>query len=115
MRPRGNFAGIPRRRKPLSSHCGPHFGLMRGWRKTACANVPAALLLALWFIAPRSASCQTPEEQVELSFRAGQQALKQGEFAHAAEEFKKVLALDPNLVEAEVNLGLAYQSLSKFN
>ena len=88
---------------------------MPSWPKTACATVTAALLLALWFIAPRSASCQTPEEQVELSFRAGQQALKQGEFAHAAEDFKKVLALDPNLVEAEVNLGLAYQSLSEYH
>ena len=115
MRPRGNIAGIHPRRKSLSSHFGPHFGLMPSWPKTACANVTAALLLALWFIAPRSASCQTPEEQVELSFRAGQQALKQGEFAHAAEEFKKVLALDPNLVEAEVNLGLAYQSLSEYD
>src|SRR5258707_14985609 len=115
MRPRGNIAGIHPRRKSLSSHFGPHFGLMPSWPKTACANVTAALLLALWFIAPRSASCQTPEEQVELSFRAGQQALKQGQFAHAAEEFKKVLALDPNLVEAEVNLGLAYQSLSEYD
>jgi len=26
-----------------------------------------------------------------------------------------VLALDPNLVEAEVNLGLAYQSLSEYD
>ena len=115
MRPRENIAGIHPRRKSLSSHFGPHFGLMPSWPKTAYATVTAALLLALWFIAPRSASCQTPEEQVELSFRAGQQALKQGEFAHAAEEFKKVLALDPNLVEAEVNLGLAYQSLSEYH
>jgi len=54
-------------------------------------------------------TCQTTEEQVELSFRAGQEAMKRSYFAHAAEEFKKVLALDPSLVEAEVNLGLAYQ------
>ena len=46
-----------------------------------------------------------------MSFRAGQAALRQGDFAHAAEHFKKVLALDPGLVEAEVNLGLAYQGL----
>ena len=88
---------------------------MPSWPKTACAHVTAPLLLTLWLILPRSASCQTAEEQVELSFRAGQQALKQGQFAHAAEEFKKVLALDPNLVEAEVNLGLAYQSLSEYD
>ena len=38
----------------------------------------------------------------------------QGEFANAAQEFKKVLALDPTVVEAEVNLGLAYQSLDQY-
>src|SRR6266404_779965 len=115
MRPRGNIAAIRPRRKSLSSHFAAHFDLMPSWAKTACANVTAALLLTLWSIVPPSASCQTAEEQVELSFRAGQQALKQGEFAHAAEEFKKVLALDPTLVEAEVNLGLAYQNLSEYD
>ena len=38
----------------------------------------------------------------------------QGDFGHAAEEFKKVLALDPTLVEAEINLGLAYHSLADY-
>ncbi len=41
--------------------------------------------------------------------------MKQGQFVRAAEEFKKVLALDPSLIEAEVNLGLAYQSLSEYD
>jgi tetratricopeptide (TPR) repeat protein len=41
--------------------------------------------------------------------------MKQGDYAHAVEEFKKVLALDPTLVEAEVNLGLAYQSLLQYD
>ncbi len=66
-------------------------------------------------IAPKFATCQTSEEQVELSFRAGQAALKQGEFVLATQEFKKVLAIDPTLVEAEVNLGLAYQSLFEYD
>src|SRR6202021_3101250 len=39
----------------------------------------------------------------------------QGDFLRATEEFKKVLALDPNLVEAKVNLGLAYQSLLNYD
>jgi tetratricopeptide (TPR) repeat protein len=51
------------------------------------------------------------EEQVATHFRAGQEALRQGEFVRATEEFRKVLALDPTLVEGQVNLGLAYQSL----
>lgn len=41
--------------------------------------------------------------------------MKEGQFARAAEDFKKVLAIDPNLVEAEVNLGLAYQSLFEYD
>jgi tetratricopeptide (TPR) repeat protein len=75
----------------------------------------AFILLVVLSLAPERAACQTSQTQIELSFRAGQQALKQGEFARAAEEFKKVLALDPTLVEAEVNLGLAYQSLFEYD
>jgi len=41
--------------------------------------------------------------------------MKEGKFVRAAEEFKKVLALDPSLVEAEANLGLAYQSLFDYD
>jgi tetratricopeptide (TPR) repeat protein len=62
-----------------------------------------------------SGSPQTAEDALERSFHAGQQALQQGQFASAAEEFKKVLALDPTLVEAEVNLGLAYQGLLEYD
>jgi len=75
----------------------------------------AILFLAFCLIAPPSASSQSSEDQIEQSFRAGQQALKQGNFARAVEDFKKVLALDPNLAEAEVNLGLAYQSLFDYD
>ena|SRR2546423_12240693 len=74
----------------------------------SCRKAIIFFLAALCSMAPRLATCQTSDEQIELSFRAGQRALKQSQFALAAEEFKKVLALDPTLVEAEVNLGLAY-------
>lgn len=84
------------------------------WRQRSWPKA-IVLLLILWSLAPRFAACQTSEEQVELLFRAGQEALKQGEFVRAAEEFKKVLALDPDLLEAEVNLGLAYQSLFEYD
>ena len=73
------------------------------------------IFLSLSLTAPKLAICQSSEEQLEVFFRAGQEALKQGEFVRAAEEFKKVLALDPSLVEAEVNLGLAYQSLFEYD
>ena len=48
-------------------------------------------------------------------FRAGQEALRQGELTQAKEEFRKVLALDPNLAEARVNLGLVYHALGEYN
>ncbi|HKD50225.1 MAG TPA: tetratricopeptide repeat protein [Candidatus Acidoferrum sp.] len=75
----------------------------------------ASFLLITWLVTPGVAMSQTSEDQLERSFRAGQEAMKQGQFARAAEDFKKVLALDPTLVEAEVNLGLAYQSLLEYD
>src|SRR6516225_7010680 len=72
-------------------------------------------LLIVWSGTPGLATCQTSEDQLERSFRAGQEAMKRGQFARAAEQFKKVLAIDPTLVEAEINLGLAYQSLFEYD
>jgi len=78
------------------------------------ARALVVFLLAFWLIPPCGANCQTLEEQVAAHFRAGQQALRQGELRQAEEEFKKVLALDPNLAEARVNLGLVYHSLGEY-
>jgi len=75
----------------------------------------ASFLLVAWLVNPGLATSQTSEDQLERTFRAGQEAMKQGQFARAAEDFKKVLALDPTLVEAEVNLGLAYQGLFEYD
>lgn len=80
---------------------------------SALASLSA--FFALWSIAPKLAICVTDEAQVAAHFRAGQEALKLGEFVRAVEEFKKVLALDPGLLEAQVNLGLAYHSLGEYN
>jgi len=88
---------------------------MSGSRENAWMKLAALILLVIWYITPTLATGQTSEEQLEKSFRAGQDALRRGQFADAAEEFKKVLALDPNLPEAEVNLGLAYQSLFEYD
>ncbi len=88
---------------------------MLGSRENTRMKPLALILLAILSIIPQLAASQTSEEQIEQSFRAGQDALRRGEFAHAAEQFKKVLALDPNLPEAEVNLGLAYQSLFEYD
>jgi tetratricopeptide (TPR) repeat protein len=75
----------------------------------------ALALLTLLLLVPGWGACQPSEQNIETSFRAGQAALRQGNFHRAAEEFKKVLALDPSLLEAEVNLGLAYQGLLDYD
>jgi tetratricopeptide (TPR) repeat protein len=89
------------------------------WCLVSRKNVPvkkaALFLLIACSATPGITAGQTPEDQLERSFRAGQEAMKQGQFARASEDFKKVLAIDPNLVEAEVNLGLAYQSLFEYD
>ncbi len=115
MHPRGNISATSPR--PLALRACFHANrpeLMPGWCENVCMKA-VLLLLALCLLTPGFANCQTSEAQVEQFFRAGQEALKQGQFARAAEEFKKVLALDPSLVEAEVNLGLAYQSLFEYD
>lgn len=73
----------------------------------------AMLFLTLLFslLANTAAIGQPSPQDVETYFRAGQAALRQGEFARAVDDFKHVLSIDPTLVEAEANLGLAYQSL----
>ena len=84
-------------------------------RSMRIPKVTAFFLLTFSVIVPGFAAIQSSEQEVELSFRAGQAALRQGDFARATEEFKKVLTLEPNLLEAEVNLGLAYQGLLQYD
>lgn len=88
---------------------------MLGARKNIRVKVFRPVLLVLLCLPLEAATGQTPEQQLEQYFRGGQEALQHSEFARAAEDFKKVLALDPALVEAEVNLGLAYQGLLEYD
>lgn len=76
--------------------------------------IALAVAVVVFSIAPGAATCQTTEEQLGQLFRAGQMAMQQGQFAAAAEDFKKVLQLDPTLVEAQVNFGLACQGLLEY-
>src|SRR2546430_6669296 len=113
---KGNSVDPSPRRTSLIACLRSNFaGLLSAWREKTWPKATIFIFLALWSLVPSFAACQTSEGQVEGFFRAGQEALKQGQFARAAEEFKKVLALDPSLVEAEVNLGLAYQSLFEYD
>ena len=75
----------------------------------------AYLVSTLLLLLVEAVGAQTVEDQIQSSFHSGQQAMQQGQFEQAADEFKKVLKLDPTLVEAEVNLGLAYQSLLQYD
>lgn len=90
---------------------------MRILQKLQLAGLPfsiktvALFLLAASLLMPQWAPGQSSEQEIETSFRAGQAALRKGDFRRATEEFKKVLALAPGMLEAQVNLGLAYQSL----
>jgi tetratricopeptide (TPR) repeat protein len=81
-------------------------------RRPGLSLLSALVLLAAF--SPNLSQSQSSEDQISKDFRAGQQAMQKGEFLRATEEFKKVLALDPTLVEAQVNLGLAYHSLSEY-
>src|SRR5436190_14954897 len=84
-------------------------------RRIVSRLLSALIVVFLCSLTFQPALCQSSEDQVLQHFRAGQEALRQGEFARATQEFRSVLALDPTLVEAEVNLGLAYHSLSEYD
>jgi tetratricopeptide (TPR) repeat protein len=113
---KGNRVDPSPRRTSLIAHFRSNFAaLLSACREKTWPKATIFIFLALWWLVPSCATCQTSEGQVEPLFRAGQEAMKQGQFARAAEEFKKVLALDPTLLEARVNLGLAYQSLFRYD
>ncbi len=58
---------------------------------------------------------ESNEAEIVAHFRAAQQATQVGQIERAVEEYKKVLNLAPNLLEARVNLGLAYHSLGQYS
>jgi tetratricopeptide (TPR) repeat protein len=115
MCPQNKSPQLTNRRTALSqpSSC-TITGVLRARRSTAVLRW-VLFLFVLCSLVSSIASCQSSEDQIADHFRAGQEALRQGQFTVAKEEFNKVLALDPSLVEAEVNLGLAYQSLFEYD
>lgn len=66
-------------------------------------------------ILSRPATAQSIEAQVVVHFRAAQQATQAGQLDRAVEEYKKVLRLDPTLIEARTDLGLAYHMLGQYD
>lgn len=55
-----------------------------------------------------------PDTTVTALFHAAQKDAASGKLEQAAEEYKHVLRLDPDLIEARVNLGLTYHSLGQY-
>jgi predicted Zn-dependent protease len=66
------------------------------------------LILAVLAFGPWQTGTAGEAASWETHFRRGQEALQKGDAPLAAREFKEVLASRPDLVEAQVNLGLAY-------
>ena len=88
------------------------FNLLIPPRRWQISARPARfILICVWLFSIDIAISQGSRQDLESLFRAGQADLRQGNFDRAKQEFAEVLARDPALVEAEVNLGLAYQSL----
>ena len=72
-------------------------------------------LVCTGFLAPPTLVAQQHSEQAIVAhFQAGQQALKSGQLEVAVTEFSRVLRLSPNLVQAQVNLGLAHHLLGQY-
>jgi tetratricopeptide (TPR) repeat protein len=78
------------------------------------------VLLLLASLASSSPPCAAhvrltlDQDEVTEHFRAAQDAMRAGRFDTAIDEFKRVLRDDPGLVEAKVNLGLAYHAVGDY-
>jgi len=82
------------------------------------ARVLVSVLLgfsALWVLQAEASEEQSIEVRVVSHFRAGQAAMQAGDFERAVKEFSEVLRLNPTLVEARANLGLAFYTLGEYN
>jgi tetratricopeptide (TPR) repeat protein len=82
-------------------------------------NSGASIRLAAAFVCCSVAcgvavSAQDIDDQVRNHFQAARQAQDSGDLGRAVTEYLAVLRLDPSLAEAHANLGLVYQSQSKF-
>lgn len=78
------------------------------------ALVAASVWVSVWPALAQTTKTESTEAAIVEHFRAGQAANAQSDFDRAAQEYKKVLALAPSLVEARVNLGLVYHSLAQY-
>jgi tetratricopeptide (TPR) repeat protein len=79
--------------------------------------VLAVLVISISWKMQTPAVCQRGESAdsaLTTLFRAAQKDAAAGRLEQAAEEYKRVLRMDPDLIEARVNLGLTYHSLGQY-
>src|SRR6266700_4089248 len=86
----------------------------------ALGRLPLSRLLfcVLVLLPGLRAACQehtAPDQELLHDFRTGQQDMQSGRFDHAVEQFKEVLRFRPDLVEARVDLGLAYHAQGEYS
>jgi tetratricopeptide (TPR) repeat protein len=75
----------------------------------------AALFLLICCLMCFGAAAAVDQAPVIAHFQAAQQATQAGNIEQAVKEYKAVLQLDPSVVEARVNLGLAYHMLGQYD
>jgi tetratricopeptide (TPR) repeat protein len=86
----------------------------------ALRNLPSLLILFVVLLAASryqfEGRPQAPSDgdTVVQRFRTAQEDMRVGHFQAAIDEFKAVLRADPSLVEARVNLGLAYHATGEY-
>jgi tetratricopeptide (TPR) repeat protein len=81
------------------------------------ATVATVLILgavAAALSSPNSKTIQYPPAVVS-AFRAGEDALRAGRAEEAVADFQKALRLEPQFVEAKINLGLSYHLLGDYH
>lgn len=60
-------------------------------------------------------SCSSKEKQAEKHFKDGFEYQNQGNLDKAIEEYKKAIELNPNYLQAHMNLGAAYIGQKKYD
>jgi tetratricopeptide (TPR) repeat protein len=78
-------------------------------------QVIALFFLACCVMCVATAAAGVDQEAVIAHFQAAQQATQAGNIEQAVKEYRAVLQLDPTVIEARVNLGLAYHMLGQYD
>jgi tetratricopeptide (TPR) repeat protein len=78
-------------------------------------RVVALLVLMCYVMCAGTAAAGVDQASIIAHFQAALQATQAGNIEQAVKEYKAVLELDPTVIEARVNLGLAYHMLGQYD